>query len=138
MKFMPGVEDTVDLYTEDDDRHDRRLSDPDGRVLPREDAAGDRAVPVAASPYAILLIFILAAVLTPDGNPWNQAVVAAPMIGLYLVSIVLAWLVAPAPQKPDANRRRVGEAAARIRRDGHRSGAAAAVSAVAGTAQFFI
>jgi sec-independent protein translocase protein TatC len=53
--------------------------------------------------YAILLIFILAAVVTPDGNPWNQAVVAAPMIGLYLVSIVLAWLVAPAPQKPDAN-----------------------------------
>ncbi len=45
--------------------------------------------------YAILVIFILAAVLTPSGDPWNQTVFAAPMIVLYLLSIVLAWLVAP-------------------------------------------
>ena len=32
---------------EDDDRHDRRLSDPDRGLLPREDAAADRAVPLA-------------------------------------------------------------------------------------------
>lgn len=43
--------------------------------------------------YAILLIFIAAAVLTPSADPWNQTVFAAPMIVLYLVSIVIAWLV---------------------------------------------
>jgi len=45
--------------------------------------------------YAILLIFIVAAVLTPSGDPWNQTVFAAPMVVLYLLSIVIAWAVAP-------------------------------------------
>jgi Sec-independent protein secretion pathway component TatC len=45
--------------------------------------------------YAILLIFIAAAVLTPSTDPWNQIVFAAPMIGLYVLSIGIAWLVAP-------------------------------------------
>ena len=45
--------------------------------------------------YAILVIFIIAAVATPSSDPWNQTVFAAPMIGLYLISIVIAWLVAP-------------------------------------------
>ena len=40
--------------------------------------------------YAMLIIFILAAVITPDGNPINQVVMAGPMIGLYAFSIVLA------------------------------------------------
>lgn len=42
--------------------------------------------------YAILLIFIVAAVVTPDGNPVTQAMMAAPMIGLYGLSILIAWL----------------------------------------------
>jgi sec-independent protein translocase protein TatC len=45
--------------------------------------------------YAILVIFILAAVLTPSADPWNQTVFAAPMIALYLLSIVIAWFCAP-------------------------------------------
>jgi sec-independent protein translocase protein TatC len=45
--------------------------------------------------YAILLIFIVAAVLTPSTDPWNQTVFAAPMIVLYLLSIVIARAVAP-------------------------------------------
>src|SRR5258706_539642 len=45
--------------------------------------------------YAILIIFIVAAVLTPDGSPWNQTLFAAPMIGLYVLSIGIAWVVAP-------------------------------------------
>ena len=45
--------------------------------------------------YAILVIFIVAAVLTPSADPWNQTVVAAPMIVLYILSIVIAWMVAP-------------------------------------------
>jgi sec-independent protein translocase protein TatC len=43
--------------------------------------------------YAILVSFIVAALLTASPDPWNQAVMATPMIALYLVSIVVAWLV---------------------------------------------
>src|SRR5262245_58082286 len=43
--------------------------------------------------YAILLIFIVAAVVTPTGDPMTLMVFALPMVGLYLVSIAIAWLV---------------------------------------------
>jgi len=42
--------------------------------------------------YAILIIFIVAAVITPSGDMWNQSAIAIPMVGLYLISIVLAWI----------------------------------------------
>ena len=42
--------------------------------------------------YAILIIFIVAAVITPSGDMWNQSAMALPMIGLYLISIILAWI----------------------------------------------
>ena len=43
--------------------------------------------------YAMLVSFIVAALLTASPDPWNQMIMAAPMIALYLVSIVVAWLV---------------------------------------------
>jgi sec-independent protein translocase protein TatC len=49
--------------------------------------------------YAILVIFILAAVLTPSVDPWNQTVFAAPMIVLYVLSIGIAWIVGPKREK---------------------------------------
>jgi len=45
--------------------------------------------------YAILIIFVLAAVLTASPDPWHQMVFAAPMILLYLFSVGVAWLVEP-------------------------------------------
>jgi sec-independent protein translocase protein TatC len=45
--------------------------------------------------YAILIIFILAAVITPSGDMITQTIFAAPMLGLYALSILIAWLVAP-------------------------------------------
>ncbi len=45
--------------------------------------------------YAILGIFIVAAVLTPSPDPWDQTIFALPMIGLYLISILIAWIVGP-------------------------------------------
>lgn len=42
--------------------------------------------------YALLLIFIAAAVITPTGDMVTQSIFAAPMIGLYLLSIVVAWI----------------------------------------------
>ena len=45
--------------------------------------------------YAILIIFILSAVITPTGDPVTQTVFAAPMVGLYLLGIAIAWVVGP-------------------------------------------
>ena len=49
--------------------------------------------------YAILVIFIAAAFLTSSTDPWNQTIYAAPMIVLYLISIVIAWIVGPKREK---------------------------------------
>jgi sec-independent protein translocase protein TatC len=49
--------------------------------------------------YAILIIFIAAAALTSSTDAWSQAVYAAPMIVLYLLSIVIAWMVGPGRDK---------------------------------------
>ena len=45
--------------------------------------------------YALLIIFVAAAVITPTGDMMTQMIFAAPMLGLYLLSIVIAWIVAP-------------------------------------------
>jgi Sec-independent protein secretion pathway component TatC len=34
-------------------------------------------------------------VLTPTADPWNQLVFAAPMIGLYALSIGIVWTAQP-------------------------------------------
>jgi sec-independent protein translocase protein TatC len=54
--------------------------------------------------YAILAIFVVAAVLTPTADPWNQMVFAAPMIGLYLVGTLIVWIVEPQRQATSRNR----------------------------------
>ena len=54
---------------------------------------------IANLKYALLLIFIIAAVITPTGDMMTQTIFAAPMIGLYLLSIVIAWVVGPKRQK---------------------------------------
>jgi sec-independent protein translocase protein TatC len=45
--------------------------------------------------YAVLVIFIVAAVLTPGTDPVSQFMMAGPMLVLYLLSIGIAWVVAP-------------------------------------------
>jgi sec-independent protein translocase protein TatC len=45
--------------------------------------------------YAVLLIFVAAAVITPSGDMVTQTIFAAPMLGLYALSILIAWIVAP-------------------------------------------
>ena len=49
--------------------------------------------------YAILVIFIIAAVVTPSGDPYNQTILALPMIGLYIISIFIAWVFGPVTKK---------------------------------------
>lgn len=42
--------------------------------------------------YAVLIIFITSAIITPSGDPMTQTLMAAPMVGLYLISIVVAFI----------------------------------------------
>jgi sec-independent protein translocase protein TatC len=43
--------------------------------------------------YAILAIFVLAAIVTPTSDILNMCLFAAPMLALYTISIGVAWLV---------------------------------------------
>jgi len=43
--------------------------------------------------YAILAIFVVAAIVTPTTDILNMCLFAAPMVGLYAISIGVAWLV---------------------------------------------
>jgi sec-independent protein translocase protein TatC len=42
--------------------------------------------------YAILAVFIIAAVITPTPDPVNQTILALPMLALYALGIVIAFL----------------------------------------------
>jgi sec-independent protein translocase protein TatC len=42
--------------------------------------------------YAVLIIVVVAAVITPSGDPLTLAIFAAPMLLLYVVSIGVAWV----------------------------------------------
>jgi sec-independent protein translocase protein TatC len=53
--------------------------------------------------YAVLVIFIAAAILTPGTDVVSQALMAGPMIVLYIISIGIAWAFAKKkPVDPDA------------------------------------
>jgi sec-independent protein translocase protein TatC len=50
--------------------------------------------------YAFLLIFVAAAIITPTGDMVTQTIFAAPMVGLYMLSIVIAWFFGKARLTP--------------------------------------
>lgn len=53
--------------------------------------------------HAVLVIFIAAAVITPSGDMMTQAIFAAPMLALYLLSIGIAWVVGPSARAADGD-----------------------------------
>jgi sec-independent protein translocase protein TatC len=56
--------------------------------------------------YAILAIFLIAAVICPDPSPIGMCIFASPMLALYFVGVLVAFLV-----HPDRRRRRMEGAA---------------------------
>jgi len=52
--------------------------------------------------YSILVIFIIAAIVTPTTDILNMCIFAAPMVALYVLSIAIAWLVHPKRRKARA------------------------------------
>jgi len=54
--------------------------------------------------YSILVIFIIAAILTPTTDILNMCIFAAPMVALYVFSIAIAWLVHPKQRRKRAEK----------------------------------
>jgi len=51
-----------------------------------------------------LVIFIIAAIITPTTDILNMCIFAAPMVALYILSIAIAWLVHPAQRRSRARK----------------------------------
>jgi len=49
--------------------------------------------------YAILAVFIVAAIICPSPDPWTMCIYAIPMLALYLIGIGVAWYVHPSRRK---------------------------------------
>jgi sec-independent protein translocase protein TatC len=49
--------------------------------------------------YAILAVFIIAAIICPSPDPWTMCIYAVPMLALYLIGIGVAWWVHPSRKK---------------------------------------
>lgn len=52
--------------------------------------------------YAVVIIFVIAAVITPTPDPYNQSLVAGPLFFLYFVGILFSWLLQPRKKTPEA------------------------------------
>jgi sec-independent protein translocase protein TatC len=50
--------------------------------------------------YAFLAAFVISAVITPSGDMVTQTALALPLIGLYAIGIVVAWVFGRARQVP--------------------------------------
>ena len=55
--------------------------------------------------YAVLGIFVIAGILSPTPDITNMCIFAAPMLGLYVASIGVAWFVHPTQRKAREARR---------------------------------
>src|SRR3954471_7477868 len=49
--------------------------------------------------YAILAVFIVAAIICPSPDPWTMCIYAIPMLALYMIGIGVAWWVHPSRRK---------------------------------------
>jgi len=49
--------------------------------------------------YAVLAVFLVAAIICPSPDPWTVCIYAVPMMSLYLLGIGVAWWVHPARRK---------------------------------------
>ena len=99
LQFMPRLEDVFDLYTKMLIGMIAVFQMPTITFFLAKMRVVTARFLARHIKYAILIIFIVAAVLTPSGDPWNQIIFAVPMIGLYLLGIVIAWLAAPSDRQ---------------------------------------
>jgi len=49
--------------------------------------------------YAVLAIFVVAAIITPSPDPWTMCIYAVPMLMLYILGIGVSWYFGPGRKK---------------------------------------
>jgi len=59
--------------------------------------------------YAILAVFLVAAIITPSPDPWTMCIYAVPMLILYLIGIGVAWWVHPSHRRAKEEKKRARE-----------------------------
>ncbi len=60
--------------------------------------------------FAVLVSFIVAAIVTPSADVVNQTLLALPMMGLYLLGVLVAWMFGRARRTPEGVRKDQGGA----------------------------
>ncbi|HEU0106962.1 MAG TPA: twin-arginine translocase subunit TatC [Vicinamibacteria bacterium] len=55
--------------------------------------------------FAVLVSFIVAAIVTPSADVVNQTLLALPMMGLYLLGVLVAWMFGRARRTPEGVRK---------------------------------
>jgi sec-independent protein translocase protein TatC len=52
--------------------------------------------------YAIIVIFVIAAIVTPTPDPYNQTLVGGPLLLLYFLGVGFAWALQPRRKKAES------------------------------------
>ena len=91
LRFMPKLEDVFDLYTKMLLGMGVVFQMPTVVFFLAKAGLVSARLLMRSFKYAFLLIFIVAAVITPTGDMVTQTIFAAPMVGLYGLSIAIAW-----------------------------------------------
>ena len=55
---------------------------------------------ISGTPYALLAIFVVAAILTPP-DPMSQVLLALPMFVLYILGVGVSWIFDPARKRKE-------------------------------------
>jgi sec-independent protein translocase protein TatC len=92
LRFLPRLEDVFDLYTKMLLGMGAVFQMPTAVFFLAKTGLITARFLLRSFRYALLVIFIVAAVITPTGDMVTQTIFAAPMIGLYALSIVIAWI----------------------------------------------
>jgi sec-independent protein translocase protein TatC len=103
LTFMPRIEDTFDLYLKMLIGMSLVFQIPTLVFFLAKMQVVTAGFLWRNTKYAILIIFIIAAIVTPSTDPWNQTIFAMPMVGLYLISIGIAWIVGPKAHKESSH-----------------------------------
>src|SRR5438128_3220376 len=90
--FMPRLEDVFDLYTNMLLGMGAVFQMPTVVFFLAKTGLVTAGLLWRSFRYAFLLIFIVSAVITPTGDMVTQTIFAAPMVGLYVLSILIAWV----------------------------------------------
>jgi len=98
--FMPRLEDVFDLYTNMLLGMGAVFQMPTVVFFLAKTGLVTAGLLWRSFRYAFLLIFIVAAVITPTGDMLTQTIFAAPMVGLYVLSILIAWMFGKARLTP--------------------------------------